>query len=612
MRTKNNFRNNCISIAHYTFAMAITLICFLTACSPNEDDSHKLGGTVVEMPQNWKVEAVDNNNEVVITFDPLDMINGDDILGVQFACPEAGINFTVKDATITTLSKKVYRSGEYKLYIAAVTRAGAGIPREVPFTVSKNLLLETLSPDVLPQEVTINIDDNGHVEKFYKGELYIEESSEITLTGAIASEDAIVNLDFFKRESATTVKFLGKSGVYSLYWNPVRKNIIIEPTTAIEKPNYFVFTGPGIGYPTTVSSEEIKAAYGAGDGRYTTAWDPGRNILTRVVMRNTGTDTYEATICINQGATFKPFSNANWGDDLYAAQNCTFTGSPIFNSEGDWSPNSNLDKDGYYRITLNSATKAVIIRKVSATGEVIEEDIDEGGNSGIDPNTPIKSENFDLATHSIFGKVKDESYRIMFFSLEKGAEYTLAGNLADSKIVYNVDFFERVGVDKVRFLGETGDYRLYYNPIRRNVLIGTDAPRYPNYLIACGIGLGSPTKISSDVIGTYYKDKDWYTTEWDTKNVMQYILFRKISDNKYQATVFAAPEGTSFKPFENTTNWWDGGKAFSSFSFTGESIFKAGDDGNWEPTPTLVAGQAYRITVDLGGNSVNISKFTLP
>ena len=613
MKTLNNFHNKYKNMVRNITTGIIALCFLLTACSPQEDDSYKLGGSQVEIPQNLKITAVDNDNEVVITFDAMTIIDGDDVLAVQFSSAEAGINFTVKDASTTVLKKKVYRSGEYTLYVAAITRAGTGTPREIPFTVAKNLLLETLSESILPEVVKYDIDAT-HQETFYKNELYIEKNSIITLAGAIGNEDVIVNLDFFERENATSAKFIGESGVYSIYWNPVRKNVIIEPTIAIEAPNYYVFTGVGIGYPTTVSSEDIKAAYGAGDGRYTTEWDPGKNIRSRVVMRSTGENTYQATICINEGAAFKPFSNTGWAGEIKTAA-ATFTGSDIIDKkkDNDWVPNGNLDKNAYYRITVNSSTKAVDIKKVSATGEVLPDDTEEGGNTGIDPNIPFVSDKFDLVSHSTSGRIKDEVYKIMFYSLEKGAEYTLEGGLAEENIIYNVDFFERVSATKVKFLGETGNYRLYYNPIRRYVIVGVAEPRFPAYLVACGIGLGYPTKISSEIIGTYYKGKDWYSSDWNVDDVMRFILFRNITAKKYQATVFIAPDQASFKPFENTANWWDGGKNFNTLNFTGEAVLQSvGDDHNWGSASALVAGQPYRITIDLDNNSVNISKFTLP
>lgn len=563
MKTLNNFQHKYKNMVRNITTGIIALCFLLTACSPQEDDSHKLGGSQVEIPQNLKITAVDNDNEVVITFDPLTLIDGDDVLAVQFSSAEAGINFTVKDANTTVLKKKVYRSGEYTLYVAAITRAGTGTPREIPFTVAKNLLLETLSENILPEVVKYDIDAT-HQETFYKNELYIERNSIITLAGAIGNEDVIVNLDFFERESAASAKFIGESGVYSIYWNPVRKNVIIEPTTAIEAPGYYVFTGPGIGYPTTVSSDDIKAAYGAGDGRYTTEWNPGKNIRSRVVMRSTGENTYQATICINEGATFKPFSNTNWGNDVFKAENCTFTGSAILKDAGDWSPNGNLDKDAYYRITLNSSTKAVDIKKVSATGEVLPDDTEEPSS----PDTPIVSSIFSV-TNATSTEIDGEAILSMFHTLKNGDEYTPSGGLA--KALFNVDFFTKTTDGKLKFLGEDGNYRLLYNPIRNNVIISAEEPKNPEYMFIAGVGLGYPTKVSAAVISSIYSDKGIATLDnWGFANVMEFILMRKVSENVYQATVMM--------PFEKKY-WWDEGPYASFKVYTATAAEAANEKG---------------------------------
>ncbi|MDR3183848.1 MAG: hypothetical protein LBT49_00365 [Prevotellaceae bacterium] len=364
-------KNTCLS-KFFLFALLDLFI----ACNPAEDNSYTLGGQTVELPSDWTVSVSDFNNEVIIEYAPLgNFIDGTNVLAVQFNCPEAGISaFVKKDDPVAPISVKVYKSGNYKLYVAAVTRAGVGVPRELPFTVEKNLLLETLSEANLPDVVEFNLDNAGHKETFYKAEVFIENSSFITLAGALANDEVIVNLDFFSRENTNTVRFLGQEGVYTVYWNPVRKNVIIEPTVPISAANgYYVLTGDKIGYPTTVSSDDIKAAYDTGDGRYTTSWNPGADIRSRIVMRQVGADTYQATICIGESAEFKPFSNTNWGDDVYGAEDCTFSGSDILKSTGNWSPNNNCDFDGYYRFTLNAAQKTVNIKKVSATGEELSD-----------------------------------------------------------------------------------------------------------------------------------------------------------------------------------------------------------------------------------------------
>jgi hypothetical protein len=599
-------------------------LALLLACNPAEDDSYSLGGEIVALPANWTVTVTDNDNEVIVEYAPLgDFIDGKKILAVQFSCPEAGISFVVKkDDLVEPKSAKVYRSGDYVLYAAAITRAGAGTPKAVPFTVEKNLLLETLSEGVLPETVEFTIDDDGqHKETFRKGELYIESSSLIALAGEMANDEVIVNLDFFSRENTGSVKFLGESGVYTVYWNSVRKNVIIEPTVSIEATNgYYVLTGVGIGYPTTVSSDAIKSTYGgSGDGRYTTSWNPGANIRSRVVMRQIGTDTYQATVCINDGAGFKPFSNTGWGNDVFGAENCTFSGSPIFNESGDWSPNANCDKNAYYRLTLNAAQKAVEVRKVSATGEIEPDDIipDDPTLPVVDDPTTINLSIFENKT------VNGQVMGVYTKTLEKDTSYNIAGNFDDAGALFNPDFFNRTSAGSVTFLGETGEYTLYYYKAGKTLLIAPAAINHPDYLVATGKGFGYPVGTGTPVY------IDGYPQTATASDILQYVLFRKIVDQTYQATIMMKTGATDveLKPYHAasgsnvTNNWGNGGEYnYDKCTFSGESdIFTdgGGDYHNWVAGTNASATQPYRITVTITGDNpktadVTISKYTLP
>jgi hypothetical protein len=598
-------RNIIYRLRFYVLLLVAGLAGF--ACNPAMDDSYALGGATVDLPAEWTVTAVDNDNEVVVTYAPLgDFIDGSNVLAVQFNCPEAGINFVVKkDDPVAPVSAKVYRSGDYVLYVAAITRAGAGTPKEVPFSVAKNLLLETLNEAALPEQVNFVIDDNQHAEIFYKGELYIESSSFITLAGALASDEVIVNLDFFSRENTNTVKFLGASGVYNVYWNPARKNVIIEPTVSIEAANgYYVFTGVGLGYPTTVPSETIITAYGAGDGRYTTSWNPGADIRSRIVMRQVGTDTYQATVCIKSDAAFKPFSNTGWGNDVFAIQNCTVSGSPILKPTGDWQPNENCDPNAYYRFTLNAASKAVEVRKVSATGEVLPDDIPEPEpEPGVDDPTTI---NLSLFTDKT---VNGKEMGVYTKELEKDAVYNIVGNFDDAGVVFNLDFFDRTSAGTVKFLGETGEYTLYYYKAGKALLIAPATLNYPDYLVATGKGFGYPVGAGTPAyIGSYPQNAS-------AGDVLQYVLFRKTGDATYQATIMMKAVGSDveFKPYHAAggdmaiNNWGNGGEYnYDNCTFSGAAnIFQdgGGEYHNWVAGSAASATAKYRITITVTGES---------
>lgn len=221
----------------------------------------------------------------------------------------------------------------------------------------------------------------------------------------------------------------------------------------------------------------------------------------------------------------------------------------------------------------------------------------------------------DLAL-SAFGNqdIDNESFRTLTRTLEKEKTYTLFGVLADAMNVYNPDFFARVSASKVKFLGETGDYTLYFNPVRKNIFVGVANPSYPDYLLACGWGLGYPTRVSSAEISSVYPGRQRTHTSWGFGNVMNYVLLRRIGDGIYQGTFYTPGDQdhyAGFKPFENTG--WANEKKAGAFTFTGEQIISG--DNDWTipngANDPIVESAHYRFTINLKNNTVHIEKTTI-
>lgn len=217
---------------------------------------------------------------------------------------------------------------------------------------------------------------------------------------------------------------------------------------------------------------------------------------------------------------------------------------------------------------------------------------------------------------SAFGEqdIYNESFRTLTRDLENGKTYILVGKLAEVKTVYNPDFFERTSDNKVRFTGETGEYTIYYNPVRKNVIVGVDNPAYPQYLLACGNGLGYPTNVTSTEIDAVYSGHSRTHTDWGFGHVMNYVLLRRISDGVYQGTFYTPGDQNhyaGFKPFENTG--WANEKQAGNFTFTGEQIITGDNDWtipNGDNDPVIESAN-YRFTVNLKNNTVHIEKVTL-
>lgn len=215
-----------------------------------------------------------------------------------------------------------------------------------------------------------------------------------------------------------------------------------------------------------------------------------------------------------------------------------------------------------------------------------------------------------FGNQDIFG----ETFRTLKRTLENGKTYTVFGNLAETKNIYNPDFFERVSDSRVKFLGESGEYTIYYNPVRKNIFVGVDNPSFPAYLLACGWGLGYPTKVTSAEIASVYSGHQRTHTSWGFGNVMNYVLMRRVSTGVYQGTFYTPGDSdhyAGFKPFENTG--WANEKKAGNFTFTGEKIITGANDwtiANGATDPVIASGN-YRFTINLNTNTVHIEKVTL-
>jgi hypothetical protein len=193
-----------------------------------------------------------------------------------------------------------------------------------------------------------------------------------------------------------------------------------------------------------------------------------------------------------------------------------------------------------------------------------------------------------------------EDFYTLNISLTKDTEYNVYNELASAALVYNVDFFERITPNKVKFLGETGSYTLYYNKTSQYVvLLPATTPAYPDYILVTGAGIGYPSKIAKEHAG------------WGFGNVRNFLLARKISTDVYQVTMFIHAKDdswVSFKPYETTG--WGGEKKYSDFTYSGLAL--DGPEGNSIYPSAAMEEGIYRLTISWSANTINVEPFTLP
>ncbi|NDV78596.1 DUF5016 domain-containing protein [Dysgonomonas sp. 511] len=263
-----------------------------------------------------------------------------------------------------------------------------------------------------------------------------------------------------------------------------------------------------------------------------------------------------------------------------------------------------VDETGDYITTTNSSLKTIesIVFDTYLFNTTIS-------GEAFDPNAiTLNLDDFTDVT------MDGETYKKITLPLTANKKLGLEGDLASLDVVFNPDYFDRTSANEVKFLGTDGDWVIHYNIVRKMVIINQPTPAFPDVLFAVGFGLGYPTKVTEDVINTAYPDKHRTTTNWERRAncLLDYILFRKISDNVYQGTFYMPGDHddyASFKFFEGLN--WENEKGANDYTFTGEAIISPGGGGNWDSAAGMEHTH-YRMTIDLAAKTVHTEKFTLP
>lgn len=214
----------------------------------------------------------------------------------------------------------------------------------------------------------------------------------------------------------------------------------------------------------------------------------------------------------------------------------------------------------------------------------------------LDPNN-IQLDLADFADVEISG----EKFKKASLPLKNGGGLTLSEELATFDIVFNMDYFDRTDAEVVTFKGEDGSYDLYYSDSRKVVIVDPVVREYPSVLLAAGEGLGYPSKIKPEA-----------ATAWDFNAPLQCIIFKKIANDTYQATVYFDATKANFKFFENRD--WGNEKKSSDYTMP-NIIAKDTDlgksDGNWYATEGADSGN-YKITINLATKVATAEPVTLP
>ena len=180
---------------------------------------------------------------------------------------------------------------------------------------------------------------------------------------------------------------------------------------------------------------------------------------------------------------------------------------------------------------------------------------------------------------------------------DKDSEVEITG-VVDLEKAYNPDWMEYLGGNKVKFLGEKGQYYLSYKIAEDYLVV---EPLYdltePDVMYLCGVGLGQPSWTPKATSG------------WGFDSPNQNLVGRLIAPKTYQFTVYMLNDtentdhpgfgSVNFKFFHQ--HGWGGEETALDYTQTGLNILSSSEDsnvGNWWSSASPAFEGIYRITLD--------------
>lgn len=200
-----------------------------------------------------------------------------------------------------------------------------------------------------------------------------------------------------------------------------------------------------------------------------------------------------------------------------------------------------------------------------------------------------------------------EDWKSLIMYLGKGTEMTING-VSDATNCMDPTFFEVTASDKVKFLGETGVYTVYYLPRLDYVFVEQPDAVYPNALWLVGVGSG-PARTPAVK-----------TSSWNWNSPLEYHFCRKVSEGVYEAVFYALHEvdPAAGEPWRLTfgvkfmqQRGWGGELSSQDYAMPNTYLYSPtpNDKGNFNGTSDFAnLPGIYRFTLDVNTKTTSFVK----
>lgn len=200
-----------------------------------------------------------------------------------------------------------------------------------------------------------------------------------------------------------------------------------------------------------------------------------------------------------------------------------------------------------------------------------------------------------------------EDWKSIKMYLGRDTEMTISG-LADVGNMMDPTFFEVTGTNKVKFLGETGVYIVYFLPRLNYVYVEQPEAVFPNALWLVGVGMGPA------------RTPGIKTSSWNWNTPLEYKFCRKVSEGIYEAVFYANHEvdPNAAEPWRLTfgvkfmhQRTWGNEESSQNYAMPNSYLYSPSpnDKGNFNATADFAnLPGIYRFTININNKTTSFVK----
>lgn len=306
----------------------------------------------------YSAQGLDLGNEVTFRLaTKVNKFKKVDWTGLVFGSVNGGLGLIASDGAWITLSDPTligFNKFTLDLYNFTITGEGKKFEPATEINLSTFQTVSLKSTNHLGTETT---------EDWKKAQIYLGNNTNMTLTG-LANPANTMSPDFFEATGTNTVKFIGETGIYTLYYLPSANYLYLEQPDAVY-PNALWLCGVGFGRPSTPYTKTASWNWNTPqEYSYCRKVAPGI-FQTTIYVEHEADNNFGSELWRHQ-LSVKFFHQRGWTGSEESSLQYTMPANLVAQTDGNWGGTPALNTAfGVYRMTVNLNTMVTTFDKIN-------------------------------------------------------------------------------------------------------------------------------------------------------------------------------------------------------------------------------------------------------